>query len=507
MEFPFFSAVWAIMRGMVTDEQVRRLMRLRKNEKTLAIAAAKAGMDEKTARKWAAAGKLPSQSAPERTWRTRPDPFAEAWAEVEAILERAPTVEAKAVFDHLNRQTPGRFEEGQLRTLQRRIKVWRATRGEPREVMFAQLHPPGRQCQSDFTRMGGLAVTIQREPFDHLLYHFTLTRSNWEDATVCRSESFESLSAGLQNALWRLGAVPAEHRSDRLSAAVNNLSQRDEFTQRYEALLRHYGMGASRSQAGRAHENGDVEQSHRRFKTAVEQELLIRGSRDFDSEEAYGAFLAALLKRRNASRRRLLAGELAAMRRLPERRLEDFTRLRVPVLSGSTIRVRKNTYSVDSRLIGETVEVRLHHGRLDVLYGQRVVDSMPRLRGEGKHLIQYRHVIHSLVRKPGAFARYRYREDLFPGLLFRAAYDELRRECPATADRQYLHILLMAARRGERLVEGALKLLVESGRAIREDAVRELLAEESPPAWSVSVAPVDVAVYDSLLAAGAEVGP
>ncbi len=494
------------MFGMVTDVQVRRLMRLRKSEKSLAIAASKAGMDEKTARKWAAGGKLPSQVGPERTWRTRPDPFGEVWGEVERILRRAPGVEAKAVFEYLNRETPGRFEEGQLRTLQRRIKVWKATEGLAKEVMFAQRHPPGAQCQSDFTRMGDLSVTIRREPLDHMLYHFVLTRSNWEDATVCHGESFESLTAGLQNALWRLGAVPAEHRTDSLSAAVNNLNEREEFTENYRGLMRHYGMKFSHTQAGRAHENGDVEQSHHRFKTSVEQELLLRGSRDFESAESYKSFLEALLSRRNAARRQSLAEELAVMRRLPERRLEDFTRLRVGVSAGSTIRVRKNTYSVDSRLIGETVDVRLHHAHLEVHYGQRIVESMPRLRGEGKHRIQYRHVIDSLVRKPGAFARYRYRADMFPGVLFRAAWDELRRECPATADRQYLEILLMAARRGERRVERALKRLVESGRPIREAAVLELLAEESPaPAWRVSVAPVDVASYDALLTAGTEV--
>lgn len=492
------------MLSMVTDEQVRRLMRLRNEEKTLAIAASKAGMDEKTARKWAASGKLPSQRRVERTWRTRADPFEDVWGQVERILERAPSVEAKAVFDYLNRQSPGRFEPGQLRTLQRRIKVWKATQGEAKEVMFAQLHRAGEQCQSDFTRMGGVGVTVRREPFDHLLYHFVLTYSNWEDATVCFSESFESLSAGLQNALWRLGSVPAEHRTDSLSAAVNNLRGRDEFTQRYEGLLGHYGMRASHGSVGRAHESGDVEQAHRRFKTAVEQELLLRGSRDFESVEAYTVFLQAMLKRCNAGRCRRLQDELAVMRRLPERRLEDFTRLRVKVSPGSTIRVRKNTYSVDSRLIGETVEVRLHHGHLEVFYGQRMTESMPRLRGEGKHRIQYRHVIDSLVRKPGAFARYRYREDLFPSVLFRAAWDELRRECPGTADRQYLAILLTAARQGERRVEQALKSLIESGRRIREEAVRELLTEEPPLPWRVSVPPVDVGAYDSLLAGGGE---
>jgi len=484
---------------MVTDEQVRKLMRLRKTEKTKAIAASKAGMDEKTARKWIRTGQLPSQSRPERTWRTREDPFADVWDEIESILTRAPTVEATSVMDYFSRVYPGRFEAGQLRTLQRRMKNWKATEGEPREVMFAQRHRPGEQGQSDFTRMNKVPVTVAGEPFEHLLYHFVLAYSNWEAVTVCFSESFESLTAGLQNALWQLGGVPAEHRTDSLSAAVNNLDRREEFTDRYEALLRHYGMRASHTQAGRAHENGDIEQSHHRFKRAVEQELLLRNGRDFSSVEHYAKFLEELVQRRNRSRQKRLEEELAVLRRLPDRRLEDFTRLRVKVSTGATIRVRKNTYSVDSRLIGETVDVRLYHGHLEIYYSQRKIDALPRLRGEGKHRIQYRHVIHSLVRKPGAFARYRYREDLFPNVLFRAAWDELRRDCPATAERQYLSILKQAADRGEQRVEQALKHLIESGESIREESVRALLTEEPIPAWEVSIPPLDVQSYDTLL--------
>ena len=223
--------------GMVKDQQVRRLVKLKKNEKTLTMAAAKAGMSRKTARKYLKSGKLPSQCQPERYWRTRSDPFESVWPEVKEILKRSPTVEAKAVFDHLCRQQEGAFQQGQLRTLQRRIKQWKAEYGEAKEVMFPQKYQPGHQAQSDFTFMGRLGVTIQGQPFPHLLYHFVLAYSNWEATTLCFSESFESLSLGLQNALWELGALPEEHRTDRLSAAVKNL-KREEFTERYQALLR-----------------------------------------------------------------------------------------------------------------------------------------------------------------------------------------------------------------------------------------------------------------------------
>ena len=333
--------------GMVKDQQVRRLVKLKKNEKTLTMAAAKAGMSRKTARKYLKSGKLPSQCQPERYWRTRSDPFESVWPEVKEILKRSPTVEAKAVFDHLCRQQEGAFQQGQLRTLQRRIKQWKAEYGEAKEVMFPQKYQPGHQAQSDFTFMGRLGVTIQGQPFPHLLYHFVLAYSNWEATTLCFSESFESLSLGLQNALWELGSLPEEHRTDRLSAAVKNL-QRDEFTERYQGLLRHFGMRSSRTQAGKAHENGDVEQAHHRLKRAIEQELLLRCSRDFASREEYEGFVAMMVARRNAARQKRLGEELAVMRPLPARRLDDFTRQWVRVSPSSTIRVRHNTYSVNS---------------------------------------------------------------------------------------------------------------------------------------------------------------
>ena len=141
---------------MVKDQQVRRLVKLQKNEKTLTTAAAKAGLSRKTARKYLKSGKLPSQSQPERYWRTRSDPFESVWPEVEEILKRSPTVEATAVFEYLCRQQEGAFQQGQLRTLQRRIKQWKAQHGEAKEVMFPQKYRPGHQAQSDFTFMGRL---------------------------------------------------------------------------------------------------------------------------------------------------------------------------------------------------------------------------------------------------------------------------------------------------------------------------------------------------------------
>ncbi len=476
-------------------------MKLTQSEATLAQAASKAGMDEKTARKYQRANQLPSQMREPHRWRTRPDPFAKVWEEVEPILQTDASVQAKTVFEHLCRKYPGKFQEGQLRTLQRRVKQWRVRAGPPREVMLTQEHEPGRQGQSDFTRMGSLNVTINGQRFDHMVYHFVLTYSNWEAVTVCFSESFESLSAGLQNALWRLGGVPSEHRTDSLSAAVNNLNDTEEFTARYRGLLDHYRLGATHTQAGQAHENGDVEQSHYRFKMAMAQELILRGSRDLESLELYEQFLAELVQRRNAARGARLGEELSRLGRLPERRLDDTRRIPVRVSRASTIRVQKNIYSVDSRLIREWVDARLGAEQVEVWYGGECVDRFERLAGSGKHRIDYRHVIHSLVRKPGAFAHYRYREDMFPRLLFRLAYDSLREQHPATADRQYLKILQMAATDGEERVHDLLRHLVETGGSITADSVQDGLAADRPveSAWRISVDAPQIGLYDALL--------
>jgi Mu transposase, C-terminal domain len=487
---------------MVTDQQVRRLLKLTQTEKTQAIAAAKAGMDRKTARKYLRSGKLPSERVSARTWRTRTDPFDEVWARVRQQLELNPGLEAKTLFQWLQREHPGRFQDGQLRTLQRRIKAWRATEGPAKEVFFAQVHRPGELCQSDFTHMTKVGVTIAGRPFDHLVYHFVLTYSNWEDATVCFSESFESLSEGVQNALWKLGSAPKAHRSDQLSAAVNRLPNPDAFTRRYQGLLEHYGLAGQKTQAGHANENGDVEQRHHRFKQAMDQALMLRGSRDFADRAEYESFLSELIDQLNAGRRERLQEELAVMRELPDRRTEACRHLRgVRVHSGSLIHVDRNVYSVNSRLIGEQVNVRLHAERVEVFYGQRKVEEMPRLRGRGKHRINYRHVIDWLIRKPGAFENYRYRDELFPTARFRMAYDAFKQRYREGAAKHYLEILHLAAHENETAVDEALRQLIHAGQVIDVDAVQRLLrAEErlAPARTEVMVASVDPSSYDAL---------
>ena len=466
-----------------------------------AVAAAKAGMDEKTARKYIRMGKLPSQVKTPHTWRNRRDPFADVWDEAKGFLEKNSGMEAKSLFEYFQREYPGVFSDGQLRTFQRKVKTWRALEGPPREVYFPQIHYPGELCESDFTWMKSLGVTIRKVPFDHLIYHFVLTYSNWETGTVCFSESFESLSAGLQNALWELGGVPRRHRTDRLSAAVHKDCNPDEFTQSYRSLLRYYGIAGEKTRSGEPHENGDVEQRHYRFQNALDQALILRGSRDFESREAYEVFLRKLYSQLNAGRKARFEEEAKVLRKLPERRLDDFRWLQARVGPSSTIQVAKNTYSLHSRLKGETVRVKLYAEYFEVYYAQRRIERIPRMRGKRQHHIQYRHIIDSLVRKPGAFENYRYKADLFPTIRFRMAYDHLRDKRPARANSEYVRILDLAAKVSETEVDQILDMLFELDSEITTDEVKRHLgsvAERVLPR-DVHIDPVNPGCYDLLL--------
>ncbi len=471
-------------------------------EEYFSVAAAKAGMDEKTARKYRNLGKLPSEIKEPHDWRTRQDPFEEVWLEVKGKLELNPGLEAKTLFEDLQRRYPMRFQDGQLRTLQRKIKRWRALEGPPKEVYFPQRYKPGDRSQSDFTHMGELGITIAGEPFDHLLYHFVLPYSNWETGTVCFSESFESLSEGLQRALWELGGVPISHQTDRLSAAVHNGCQPEAFTRRYNALLNHYGLEGRRINAGKANENGDVEQRHHRFKRAVDQSLLLRGHRDFEDRASYEVFLKRLFEQLNLGRRQRFLEEQKVLQLLPMSRLDACKRLQLKVGPSSTIHVNHNTYSVNSRLIGEKIDVRLYADTLEIWYGQKKIETLPRLRGESGHYIQYRHIIDWLIRKPGAFENYRYRDALYPTSRFRIAYDALKKKhSDLKAGKEYLGILYLAARESELKVDEALSYLIDCGKELTADTIKAVMEEEESllSMKEVGVSAVDLGAYDILL--------
>ena len=399
-------------------------------------AAMKADMDRKTARKYVAAGKLPSELKQPRDWRTRPDPFEEHWPEVEAQLRVTPEFEAKTLFELLQQQHPGRYEDGQLRTLQRHVKRWRAAHGPEREVVLAQQHRPGE-------------------------------------------------------ATHKIPEGQAEHVEGNQRA----------FNTEYVALMRHLGMTPRLIELGEKEQNGDVEASNGAIKRRLEQALLVRGSRDFEGVDAWQAFVDETLRKANANRGRRVAEDLAAMRELDVAKLPEHVEEEVQVSEWSTVRVKHCAYSVPSRLIGEWVRVRIFEDRLEVRFADELQLACERLRGRGLHRIDYRHVIWSLVRKPGGFARYVYREEMFPSLVFREAYDAIQAAQPGTrGDLAYLRILHLAASTMESDVAAALAQLQTAGTPITVDAVKAL----TTPAAAVAVPalaamPVDLTEYDALL--------
>jgi hypothetical protein len=487
---------------MKKDTEVKLYMQERRKGTSQRVAAARAGISERTGRSYERQGKLPSQRKRPHDWSSRQNPFEQDWPWVIAQLQHDPALQGTTLFALLCEQHPERYRPTQVRTLQRHIAVWKALHGPEQEVMFEQRHTPGERAQSDFTHMEDLGVTLGGEAFPHLIYHFVLTYSNVEAASICFGETFEALAEGLEKALWQIGGVPQQHRTDHLSAAVRHLPKTDqeEWTTRYQALMDHYGILPTWNNAGIAHENGDVEQAHHRFKQAVDQALRVRATRDFADRSAYEHFVQTLVFKRNQTRAARFAAEREALRPLPAMALAPCKELRVRVSRFSTIAVLGNVYSVPSRLIGTRVLVRVRVETLEGYVGTARAFTLPRLLGKQQHQINYRHIIWSLVRKPGAFAAYRYRDDLFPTTTFRQAYDRLLVERGVRADQQYVRVLHLAATTAEEEVETALTLLLEAQKPPTFAAVRDLVSPLSPASIpQLEVPTLDLTRYDTLI--------
>jgi hypothetical protein len=480
------------------------------------VAAARAGFSTATGYRIEQDPRLPSQKRVPRD-RRRPDPLAEVFdAEVVPMLEAAPGLRPVAVLAELLRRRP-ELGHGIRRTLERRIRQWRALHGPEREVIFRQTHEPGRLGLSDFTDMGGAGVTLAGAPLPHRLYHFRLAFSGFEHAhVVLGGESFVAMAEGLQNALWALGGAPREHRSDSLSAAFRNIAPEveEDWTERYAALCAHYGMVASRNNRGAAHENGAIEAPHGHLKRAVEDALLLRASRDFATVADYRRFIDELVGRRNACHRKRIDVERALLRSLPARRVDDGEEALVTVTSSGGFMLRRVFYTVPSRLIGHRLRVRIHDDRLEVFLGGTQLMTLPRGRGYGDrrraHVVDYRHVIHALRAKPMALPGLVYRDQLFPRDAYRRLYDAAMAALPEKAAcRLVVDTLALAHERGcEADLAAVIAERLDAG-TIPEMA--ELRARFAPdpgalPAVTVSLAPLSA--YDALTAgASAEGAP
>lgn len=471
---------------MITDQQVKRYRGKRAKGLSQEAAAAAAGIDVKSARKYEDGG-LPSEVRVPHTWRTRDDPLADAWeTHVVPLLkqDQAGELLATTILDDLKAKWPQKYTDAHLRTLQRRVSQWRALFGPGREVFFQQEHPPGRECQIDFTHGTELGVTIHGDPFEHLWFQLVLSCSGRRYVELAFGETYEALTQGIQNAFWDMGGRTEIVRSDNLSAATHQLRADGGrgLTARFRKFLDHFGVNSTRINAGCSNENGKVEKAHDVFKTALRQALLMRGSSDFESVDEYVKFALAILARLNAEVDAAFAAEKAHLRALPSSRFPCYTETRLKVTRWSVIRVGHNTYSVHSRLIGRTVGVRLHPDTLEVRLGETLVHTFPRLRGEGKSRVDYRHIIESLKRKPGAFARYVYREALFPSVTFRRAYDVLCKQRGERADVEYVRILHLSATTMEIEVEAALEILLELNQALDYGSVKDLVDPKMRPA-------------------------
>jgi transposase InsO family protein len=438
----------------VTDHQMRLYMKFRQTDAT-PVAAAKASFSAATAYRIEQDHKLPSHKATVRE-RRRPDPLAEIFdTEIVPMLKASPGLRAVAIFEEMQRRHPD-LSAGVRRTLERRVRSWRALYGAEKEVIFRQVHEPGRMGLSDFTDMADLGVTIVGALLDHRLYHFRLACSGFEHAhVILGGESYVALSEGLQNALWALGGAPREHRSDSLSAAFRNLDKdaRADLTRRYDALCAHYGMEPTRNNRGVAHENGSIESPHGHLKKAIKDALLMRGVNDFNNLADYRRFIDEIVSRKNARQAKRIAAERPALQLLPGRRTCDHEETVVTVTSSGGFTLRKVFYTVPSRLIGHRLRVRLRDDRLDLFIGGTHLMTLPRGRADAKgkhgHVVDYRHVIHALRRKPMALLGLVYRDQLFPRDAYRQTFDRLLEQIQERpACRLMVDLLALAHERG-----------------------------------------------------------
>ncbi len=493
----------------ITDRQMRLFMKFRQLEST-PIAAAKAGFSPATGYRIEADPRLPSAKQAPRL-RRRPDPLEHLFeAEILPMLKTAPHLRPVAIYEEMLRRHP-ELGAGIRRTIERRVRHWRALHGPEQDVIFRQIHEPGRLGLSDFTDMADLGVRIAGELLDHRLYHFRLAYSGFEHAhVILGGESFVALAEGLQNALWSLGGAPFEHRSDSLSAAFRNLDRdaREDLTRRYDGLCAHYRMAPSRNNAGAAHENGAIESVHGHLKRSIKDGILMRGACDFADLPEYRRFIDEIVSRHNARHSKLIDAERAKLRELPDRRTDDYEEVVVRVTSSSGFTLRKVFYSVPSRLVGHRLRVRLYDDRLAVFIGATPLMTLPRGRsganGKHSHVVDYRHVIHSLRRKPMALLGLVYRDQLFPREAYRRSFEALIEAFPQRqACRIMVELLTLAHERAcEAELANALQGELDAKRLPDMARLRARFTPDPASLPEINVPVVALEAYHALLGAG-----
>ena len=435
----------------INDQQIRLYMKLRTQGKTQRTAAAQSGLSERSARR-IDQGERTESEGQRRHWRTRADPLAGIWEEeIVPLLQANPELLPITVLEHLCRCYPDRYDHRIHRTLQRRMKTWKLQHGPSKEVMFRQSVEPGQQGLSDFTEFDQrITIAIAGEVFKHRFYHYRLAYSGWcYVKVICGGESYAALASGLQDAFWRSGGVPFEHRTDSLSAAFSNAKSKQQFTERYQALCRHYQVKPTRNNPGQAHENGAIESPHGHFKRRLSQALMLRGSHDFASLADYQALVDQCVAQINQRCRERFEQERPHLRPLPKQRTNDYADHYVMVTTSSTFLLKRVTYSVPSQWIGTRLFIRLYDERLEIYFGTTHLMTRRRVyapaRGYG-HCIDYRHVINALARKPQAFRGSQLKQHLLPNEDYRQIWRYLEsNQSPRQASHTMVKLLQLAA--------------------------------------------------------------
>lgn len=433
----------------ITDHQIRIYMNERKSGKTQVQAAAKANLSERSGRR-IDKGAITASPKNSRHWRTREDPLETHWKSIVCpLLEENPALTPITIHEHLCDNYPDQYETSSLRTLQRRVKQWRLIHGPEKEVIFRQEKIMGEMGISDFTLLNDIVISIRGETFTHRLYHYRLVYSGWRFVKVIHGgESFAALSAGLQDAFWRCGGIPKEHRTDSLSAAYNNHSEKIQFTAQYEALSRHYGFKPTRNNPGISHENGAIESPHAHLKQRMRQAILLRGSHDFESLDEYQSFLNRIVAKLNGQHKTRINEERKILNPLPKHRTHDYSEVAVAVTSSATITVKHVLYTVPSRLIGSHLRVHLHDEKLALYAGHELVIELPRIYTKGalrSRRVDYRHVIDSLAKKPQAFRYSLLRDDLLPSADYLAIWQYVDHHLESKKACKYIVSLLSLA--------------------------------------------------------------
>jgi hypothetical protein len=442
-------------------------MELRATGKTQILSSNRSGLSERTGRRLESAKDLSSATKKDRQ-RTRSDPFLLVWKrDILPLLELSPDLQPIIILEELQERYPGLYPTSLLRTLQRRIKEWKSLHGQAKAVIFRQKHLPGTLGISDFTELKDILITIQGKALEHRLYHYRMVYSGWSYVKVILGgESFTALAEGLQGALQAIGGSPKEHRTDSLSAAFNNNSEKEELTKNYEAFCKHYNIIPTRNNKGVSHENGAIESPHGHLKRRMRQALLLRQSSDFESLEAYEDFIGRIVLKRNSNCTTKTIEEKTHLNTLPEHKAQDYTIDHVFVTSSSTITIKKVLYTVPSRLVGERVNVHVYDNRLYIYYGSKKTCTLTRVRsndGKAVHNINYRHIIASLVQKPQAFRMFVWREELLPTddyiEIWQIANNTL---APKTACKYIVNLLSLAAKQEANIESSLARYVLES---------------------------------------------